>query len=172
MPYSPDYGPARCTFPPTQTAHEYLTANMDLLRRAGVRPFTSLRDGPPYTPVRVPVEAAAVHQMTWGQGTGHVTGTDPYLVLALRSPVYVCGVEIHFSYPHLEGGGSLGLGVAWKASRSDPFPETDQYAYAEWEAGAGPFWVFDQVAEIRLRPGSQPCDLRVTELVLLVPGTP
>ena len=100
-------------FPPPITkdmARQFLTS----LHRANVGQFRYLRLDSPPCEMSVPVVPIERNQMTWEEGVGRGRGIDPYLVFALKRPMYV--YEIKLKYVVQDSKKTASLRAFWKRS--------------------------------------------------------
>jgi hypothetical protein len=152
--------------------HSTLTCAFPLLRRAGLGPFRSLREDPPFREIKVPVEPAALDGVTWKGGTGKATGAAAHVDFYLGAPRYVCGVRINYSFPD-DPGNPAWFRVSWRPVRGDGAGK--EVRYLDWEQLPGPdghkvmIWVADTIGGLRVYPDSGPRTFKVSEIVLFVP---
>jgi hypothetical protein len=173
MPYpSDDGGPAY---------HGWLEYCLRALLRIGSGPFRDLQDERrALREVRLPVPPAGT-----GRAPGPPKGVteEPYCVLALERPTFVCGLrvtyrtisyserELHFySYSSQGGKPSPCLYVYWKRPGQEGFTKAQRYTqFRNLGEDTQTIWVYDSIDQLCIHPDTEPGVFRLAEVVLLVP---
>ena len=141
------------------------------LRRAGVGPFRGLKDDPPFREIPVPPAPVGISLARWEGGLVRVTGVDPWITFALPEPRYVCGIRLRYSHCN-PAGTDARFRVAW--TRADQPVHAAGQEFAIWGLPSGrdrdvTVWICEDIARFRIQPDNQPCEFRISKLVLLVP---
>jgi len=164
---------------------DILTDYLPMLRQANVGIYRHLRDEPVFHKVSLPLVPPALNDLTWKEGIARATGSYPFLVFSLPENRYVCGIRLHYSYPNNEDHLSY-VSIYWKKGDQKEFT-TEQFSKysptgdrANWERGTWcrlaesertlTVWICDTVKEIRIHPDFQPCECKISEIVLLEPS--
>lgn len=141
------------------------------LRRAGIGPFRTLQDDPPFRAAPVPPTPSKVSLLRWEGRTARVTGVDPWITFALPRPRYVAGVRLRYAHSN-PAGLSARFKLSWKRADQADFPATQEFAIWGLDSGTGrevTVWVCDTIDAIRIQPDNRPCEFRIDALDLLVP---
>lgn len=165
--------------------HDIPGEYLPMLRRAGVKGYAALRDGPPLAALPIRLVPAALHQVRWTDSTAHATGDEPWVVFDLGRDVPVAGIRLVYRY-RSERSPLPYVGLAWKSGTEPDFAPERFKKYsptgdrANWERGTWTrihdsattvtVWTSDTVRWLRLIPNYAPGELRIGELDLLAPA--
>jgi hypothetical protein len=150
---------------------EYMISLLSMLRRAGIKPFTSMAEEPVTQEIAFPVVPVAMNQMTWKDGVGEGHGEDPYLVFALPEPQLVHAIRVTCAYERTDP--PITFQVFWRKSDQQDFEEARSYTQ-ELKGGAGErtitIPVNATIGQFRIDPDVKPCVIRIAKIELLVPA--
>jgi hypothetical protein len=162
---------ARTLYPPYVTKGSMFTAvlsaHLDHLRDARIKPFLRLTPDPAFQELALPVIPDAVGDLSWNGDTGLVEGQDAFLLLSLPRPMHVGGIRIAYATtkqrpPFLE--------VFWKLKKQAAFDGTQSQLDVE---GENPLfvWIDDIIDQIKLHPFGGSSTFKLSEITLLIPAT-
>ncbi len=144
-------------------------------KRSGFGSFASLQEDPAFREIRLPLEPAAVHDITWDRGIARPIGGDPYVVFALPEERFVGGVRLKYSHEGRPDGTPEPIRTSWKKGGQDRFNGLQTRLNRFHCLGPGDetltTWIGGTIQQIRIRlditKGAY--EMRISELVLLVP---
>lgn len=164
---------------------------LPLLRDAGVRPFQNLKPDPRFREVRLTVSPRSLHEMTWEGGIGHVQGSGSYAEFALDEPRFVGGIRLRLRYLGKNRAEHSTFQAFWKRPDQPGYLELRYFDSSIATHAGGPynirgqhfrtevvrtaeeqevvFWVGETIDRFRLHPADKPCDVEISEIVLLLP---
>lgn len=145
-----------------------------MLRKAGVAPFRSLKEDPPFAETAVPLRPAGVSQIRWEGGTATADGVDPWITFTVPRPRYVAAIRIRYSHSNATATCSH-FKISWKRPDQAGFPIGQEYANWGLPTGAGretTVWVRETLGDFRIQPDNQPCHFRILGISLLSPELP
>ena len=157
---------------------------LPMLRRAGIGIYAGLRDDPPTREVPLPLAPAAVVGAAWQDGLAAIEAPEAHLDFTLPADRYVTGIRLSYRYQGMAGRLPF-VGLRWKR-RELEYPAANFKKFsptgdrANWQRGT---WIrrgdrettvtvvlADTVGQLRVLAVDAPGALRITRLVLLVPG--
>ena len=145
-----------------------------MLRRAGVRPFTHLREDPRFREVRISRVPSSLIHATWAGETAQVTNVDPYLIYDLPEAQDVCGIRLRYSHANAHGAPAH-FKMTWSQNgraETASIPHYNNWSLPTGDDRETTVWIGEKVKQFRIQPDNQVCRFRILELVLLVPESP
>lgn len=152
-----------------------------LLRDKGVGVFRDLKDLPAFWEAAVPVQPAALHDVTWDKGVGVGTSSACGLTFSLGGPRKVYGIRLKCTLnPDVKAPLWEQFTVTWRRTDLEGTPEQEQQLPLDmkpfWDEANGArrqqtltVWVDGTIDQFRLRPDTKPFVIQITDIVLLVP---
>jgi hypothetical protein len=146
-----------------------------MLRAARLGPYRdaperSIVAGGPFRQTSVPISVAGVHEVTIDGGVVRGTGVDPYVIYALPGRTFVYGVRLRYAVSNDAGVPAEGY-MFWRRSGETDFDGPRNGSPLDVVASPGErvetVWVYDVIDTIRIDPDVRPCELRLSEIVLL-----
>jgi len=146
-----------------------LAQRLEGLKRAGVPGFEHVGGtGDSSAELTTPV---FLNQMTWEDGTGRVTGEDPYAVFALGTARFVYAVRLRYAYPDAAADASAVLELFWRQTGVTDFVAGVRTAALRVPAAPGGGTVTvpirDTMDQLRIDPDARLGAFRLLEGVLL-----
>jgi len=145
-----------------------LRNGIELLRKAHLPPFAAAE-----TPIAsctreeiVEPRMVMTHDLDWSGARGKATGVDPYVVLALPSPRYVCTVTITFRLVK-PGAPPATLELFW-ASNTIKLGERSETAGVQStpETQTAVYWIGETIDTLRLDPDAAPGEFAIERIAL------
>lgn len=152
-----------------------LAERLEMLRAARLGPYRnapepSIVAGGPFRQTPVPISVAGAHEVTIDGGVVRGTGADPYVIYSLPGSTFVYGVRLRYSVSNDAGVPPEGY-LFWRRSGETDFDGPRNGSPLDVVAPPGErvetVWVYDVIDTIRIDPDVRPCELRLSEIVLL-----
>ena len=142
-----------------------------MLHQAGIGRFRHLNEEPAVSEVRLALNPSATNQLTWEDGVGKGSGDDPFVVFELPRPLMVHAVRIKYAYANTQSPALFQ--IYWKDSEKGFAEERSKQRSLRTDVGARSvtITVGDFIDALRIDPDVKPCEIRIVEIVLLVPIT-
>jgi hypothetical protein len=163
-------------FDDSPEAVERVTVGVRKLGQAQVGVCRFLHDDPAAQEVSWPVIPQEVRQMTWKDGAGQGSGPDPQLLFTFPEPrrVYAIRLKCCLNYGNTAPT-PVAFHVSWRPSRSSPAVPGEPSARLELDTGPAEkkvtILVNDTIDQFCIHPDNKPCVFRLSEIVLVTPGT-
>jgi hypothetical protein len=122
-------------------------------------------------PLSVPLVPVATNQVTWKDGVIEGNGDDPYVVFALKAPLYVHAIRLTYSYGNAADAPAT-FQMFWRKSDENDFVETERVVTRELKVAPEEqtltVAVNDVIDQFRIDPDVKPCVFKIKEITVLV----
>jgi hypothetical protein len=144
---------------------------LQILRERRAGHFKQLQEDPPFYAVPLATLPAEVQDVTFDQSTWNGTGADSSLTFTLAKQTLVFGIRLTYTFANPTQKAAH-FRVSWKQADQPDFPDNQQYedwAFETNPAGAvTTFWIAEVMDEFRFRPDTEPWQMRLIGIWLLV----
>jgi len=154
---------------------ESFRSGLELLQQAEIEPFVNIAADPPMREMSLDLKPERIEGMTQDDGVWEAKGRDSQLVFRLPDVEHVYAVRLEYTLQCKRG--STVFRVAWeRAGVEDPFRKTEAKEILvnfntakERRPETQTVWIDEDVRQLAISPGAEPCSFDLHRITLLVP---
>ncbi len=160
----------RHAFIPVGVSVEWSIPLFQSLQQQRIGSFGLLQPDSPRRTVPVPLMILATNDMPREDGAWEADGEDPHVILGLKEPRFVHGVQIRVRLPKMYYTPPLHFLLDWRNSSQNEFGLERRCTEKHWPAYGDTltFGVFDTIDQVRLSFQERPRVFEVLEIKLLL----